>query len=60
MRIGALEAGGTKMVLGVFDEEGHLLEDTKMPTRSPAQTMPEIISWFQEKRIERLGIAPWI
>ena len=57
MRIGALEAGGTKMVLGVFDEEGHLLEDTKIPTRAPAQTMPEIISWFQEKRIERLGIG---
>ena len=57
MRIGALEAGGTKMVLGVFDEEGHLLEDTKLPTRSPAQTMPEIIAYFQEKKIERLGIG---
>ena len=57
MRIGALEAGGTKMVLGVFDEEGHLLEDTRLPTRSPAQTMPEIISFFQEKGIERLGIG---
>ena len=57
MRIGALEAGGTKMVLGVFDEEGHLLEDTKIPTRMPSQTMPEIISFFQEKGIERLGIG---
>lgn len=57
MRIGALEAGGTKMVLGVFDEEGHLLEDTKLPTRDPAQTMPEIISFFQEKGIEKLGVG---
>ena len=57
MRIGALEAGGTKMVLGVFDEEGHLLEDTKLPTRTPAQTMPEIISFFREKGIEKLGIG---
>ena len=57
MRIGALEAGGTKMVLGIFDEEGHLLEDTKLPTRAPAQTMPEIIAFFREKGIERLGIG---
>ena len=57
MRIGALEAGGTKMVLGVFDEEGHLLEDTKLPTRTPAQTVPEMIAWFQEKGIEKLGIG---
>ncbi len=57
MRIGALEAGGTKMVLGVFDEEGHLLEDTKVPTRAPAQTMPEMIGWFREREIDRLGIG---
>ncbi len=57
MRIGALEAGGTKMVLGVFDEEGHLLEDTKLPTRAPAQTMPELLAWFQERQIDRLGIG---
>lgn len=57
MRIGALEAGGTKMVLGVFDEEGHLLEDTKLPTRSPDQTVPEIASYFREKGIDRLGIG---
>ncbi len=57
MRIGALEAGGTKMVLGIFDEEGHLLEDTKLPTRTPAQTVPEIIAYFQERKIERLGIG---
>ena len=57
MRIGALEAGGTKMVLGVFDEEGHLLEDTKLPTRAPVQTMPELLAWFQERQIDRLGIG---
>ena len=57
MRIGALEAGGTKMVLGIFAEEGHLLEDTRIPTRMPAQTMPEIIAFFQEKGIEKLGIG---
>ena len=57
MRIGALEAGGTKMVMGVFDEEGHLLNSTKIPTRAPADTMPEIIAYFQEQNIEKLGVG---
>ncbi len=57
MRIGALEAGGTKMVLGIFDEEGRLLENTKLPTRSPEKTMPEIIAFFEEQGIEKLGIG---
>ncbi len=57
MRIGALEAGGTKMVLGVFDEEGRLLEKTRIPTRTPDKTMPEMISFFREQQIEKLGIG---
>ncbi len=57
MKIGALEAGGTKMVLGVFDEEGHLLEQTRVPTRAPAATIPEIVAFFREQGIERLGIG---
>ena len=35
MKIGALEAGGTKMVMGIFDEEGHLLEDKRIPRLRP-------------------------
>ena len=57
MKIGALEAGGTKMVMGVFDEEGHLVKNTKIPTRDPAQTMPEIIRFFREEGVEKLGIG---
>ena len=57
MRIGALEAGGTKMVLGVFDEEGRLLERMTTPTRSPDKTMPEIISFFKQQHIDRLGVG---
>lgn len=57
MRIGALEAGGTKMVLGIFDEDGRLLENTKLPTRTPEKTMPDMISFFAEQKIEKLGIG---
>lgn len=57
MRIGALEAGGTKMVMGVFDDEGRLLERMTTPTRTPDKTIPEIISFFREKKIDSLGIG---
>ncbi len=45
------------MVLGVFDEEGHLLEKTKLPTRSPESTMPEMIGFFRDNGVEKLGIG---
>ncbi len=57
MRIGALEAGGTKMVLGVFDEDGRALEKTSLPTRAPDKTVQDIIAFFREKGIDRLGIG---
>ena len=40
MRIGALEAGGTKMVCAVV-EDGQVVDRISMPTRSPAVTVKE-------------------
>ena len=57
MLYGALEAGGTKMVLAVGDENGKILEQISIPTVSPEVTMPEIINWFKDKDIAALGIA---
>ncbi|SFG42593.1 ROK family protein [Oribacterium sp. WCC10] len=57
MLFGALEAGGTKMVLAIGDENGEILEQTSIPTVSPEETIPEIIAWFKDKNIEALGIA---
>ena len=57
MRLGALEAGGTKMVLAIGTENGEILEQTSIPTRTPEETVPEILAWFQERKPEGLGIA---
>ena len=57
MRLGALEAGGTKMVLAVGNEKGEIYEEVSIPTRTPAETVPEMITWFVERKIEALGIA---
>ena len=39
MRYGALEAGGTKMVMAVGDETGRILEQRSIPTTTPQETM---------------------
>ena len=57
MRLGALEAGGTKMVCAIGDEHGNVFERESFPTRTPAETMPDIINYFKDKNIEALGIA---
>ena len=43
MRIGALEAGGTKMVCAVGDETGAVLERVKIPTTAPEETIAAML-----------------
>lgn len=57
MRLGALEAGGTKMVCAIGDENGNVFERESFPTRMPEETMPQIFSYFKERGIEALGIS---
>ena len=54
---GALEAGGTKMVCAIGDHCGNILERISIPTRSPAETMPEMIAFFRQYPIKALGIG---
>ncbi len=57
MRLGALEAGGTKMVCAIGDENGNIFEKVSIETKTPAETMPEMIAFFQSKEVEALGIG---
>lgn len=57
MILGALEAGGTKMVCAVGDEKGNIYEQVKFPTENPEQTMSRIVEYFRNKKIEALGVA---
>ncbi len=57
MRLGALEAGGTKMVCAIGDENGNVFERMSFPTRMPEETMPDIINYFRERPVEALGIS---
>jgi fructokinase len=57
MLLGALEAGGTKMVLAVGNENGEILERTSIPTQTPDVTIPQIINFYEGKDIDALGIG---
>ena len=57
MRYGTLEAGGTKMVLSVGNEENELLEQARIPTEDPDTTIKNMIAWFKAQKIESLGIG---
>lgn len=57
MRIGGIEAGGTKMVCAVADEKGRLIDRVTFPTRGPKETFEDMIDYFKKWEIEGLGIC---
>ena len=57
MKIGGLEAGGTKMVCAIGDEMGNIMEKKVIPTGTPEDTMPQIIDFYRGKGMEAIGIG---
>ena len=57
MLLGALEAGGTKMVCALGNEKGEVFERESFPTREPEPTISDIISYFAGRGIEALGVS---
>lgn len=57
MALGALEAGGTKMVCSTGDEHGRLWTRETFPTTTPAETIPLLIDFFRRHPVEALGIG---
>lgn len=57
MIYGGIEAGGTKMICVIGDENGRILDRMQIPTKTPEETMPIMIDYFKDKDIKALGIA---
>lgn len=57
MKLGAIEAGGTKFVCGIGNEFGEIFERISFPTTTPEETMGQVISFFKEKEVEAIGIG---
>lgn len=55
--IGAIEAGGTKMVCAVATADGKVLDRASYPTRTPEETLPDLVGYFKDKDIVALGLA---
>lgn len=55
--IGGIEAGGTKMVCAVGDENGTIIDKMIFPTRQPKETFDNLIGYFKSWDIKALGIG---
>ncbi|MET3545668.1 fructokinase [Paenibacillus favisporus] len=57
MRIGAIEAGGTKFICGIGNEKGEILERISFPTEAPEKTLEQAAAFFRGQGIEAMGIG---
>lgn len=55
--LGALEAGGTKMVCATGYADGTVVESVQIPTTTPEETTAACAEWFRSKGIAALGIG---
>ncbi|MDD3409357.1 MAG: ROK family protein [Eubacteriales bacterium] len=57
MLIGALEAGGTKMVCSIGNETGKILDRISFPTLKPEPTLAKVATYFQQSNPVAIGIG---
>jgi fructokinase len=57
MLYGAIEAGGTKFVCAVGNENGEIVERLTIPTMTPDETMPQVIDFFHQYELKAIGIG---
>lgn len=57
MLYGSIEAGGTKFVCAIGNEELTIVERVSFPTTTPAETMPKVIAFFEGFRDQLAGIG---
>jgi len=57
MILGSIEAGGTKFVCGIGNEQGEVLERISIPTKTPDETIPEVIEFFKKRKVDAIGIG---
>lgn len=56
---GSIEAGGTKFVCGIGNDDLEVLERVSFPTTTPEETMPKVIAFFKnyEEKLAGLGVG---
>ena len=57
MKIAAIEAGGTKFVLAIGDENGNVLVKQSIPTTTPEETFKGMFEFFDQYEFDAVGIG---
>lgn len=57
MLLGSIEAGGTKFVCAVGNEDYQIKDQVQFPTTTPAETLQKTVDYFQKFEIDAIGIA---
>ncbi|MEK4012826.1 ROK family protein [Peribacillus sp. FSL M8-0224] len=57
MYLGAIEAGGTKFVCAIGNEQGQIIERVSIPTTTPEETIKQVVKFFQNGSLSAIGIG---
>lgn len=57
MLIGSIEAGGTKFVCAVGNEQYQIQNQVMIPTTTPNETIASVINYFKQYELDAIGIA---
>lgn len=57
MLLGSIEAGGTKFVCAVGNENYQVKDETSFPTTTPAETLQKTVDYFKKFDVDAIGIA---
>ncbi len=55
--LGGIEAGGTKMVVAIGDDDCNIIKKKEIPTKAPEETIPAILEFFDENDVTAIGIG---
>ncbi|WP_407269761.1 ROK family protein [Radiobacillus sp. PE A8.2] len=57
MYYGGIEAGGTKFVCAVSDEQFQIVERVSFPTTTPTETLEHVFAFFDQYKLKAIGIG---
>jgi len=57
MKFGGIEAGGTKFVVAVGDDQGNIKNRESFPTTTPQETTQKIIDYFLKNPVDAVGLG---
>ena len=57
MYFGGIDAGGTKFVCAVADENQQIVEKIRIPTTTPEETLAQVFQFFDAYPLKAMGIG---